>query len=122
MLERYFAAHPLTDVRYMPQFPPMTNRAAWEAVAPADRAELIAYAEDWHLKPWPLLTAGMFASFIRTGSRRDCETPYFDRRRKLCSAVLHVCLTGTETCSLTWRMALSSCAKRACGPSAPTPD
>ena len=97
MLERYFAAHPLTDVRYMPQFPPMTDRAAWDGVACADRTELIAYAEDWHLRPWPMLTAGMFASFIRTGSRRDCETPYFDRRRKLCSAVLHVCLTGTET-------------------------
>ena len=97
MLERYFAAHPLAEVRYAPQFPPMTDRAAWEAVAPADRAALIAYAEDWHNKPWPMLTAGMFASFIRTGSRRDCENPYFDRRRKLCSAVLHVCLTGEDT-------------------------
>lgn len=97
MLERYFAAHPLEDVRYAPQFPPMTDRAAWDSVASADRAALLAYAEDWHQKPWPMLTAGMFASFIRTGSRRDCETPYFDRRRKLCSAVLHVCLMGTET-------------------------
>ena len=96
MLERYFAAHPLADVRYAPQFPPMTDRAAWDSVAPADREALLAYAEDWHQKPWPMLTAGMFASFIRTGSRRDCETPYFDRRRKLCSAVLHVCLTGEE--------------------------
>lgn len=97
MLERYFAAHLLEDVRYAPQFPPMTDRAAWDSVAPADREALLAYAEDWHQKPWPMLTAGMFASFIRTGSRRDCETPYFDRRRKLCSAVLHVCLTGEET-------------------------
>ncbi len=97
MLERYFAAHPLEDVRYAPQFPPMTDRAAWDSVAPVDREALLAYAEDWHQKPWPMLTAGMFASFIRTGSRRDCETPYFDRRRKLCSAVLHVCLTGDAT-------------------------
>ncbi len=96
MLERYFAAHPLTDVRYAPQFPPMSDRAAWENVAPEDRESLIAFAEEWHARPWPMLTAGMFASFIRTGSRRDCETPYFDRRRKLCSAALHVCLTGTE--------------------------
>ena len=96
MLARYFAAHPLTDVRYAPQFPPMKDRAAWETVAPADREALIAYAEEWHARPWPMLTAGMFASFIRTGSRRDCETPYFDRRRKLCSAALNVCLTGKE--------------------------
>ena len=97
MLERYFAAHPLTEVRYAPQFPPMTDRAAWEAVPLADRAALIACAEDWHNKPWPMLTAGMFAAFVRTGSRRDCENPYFDRRRKLCSAVLHACLTGEDT-------------------------
>ena len=96
MLERYFAAHPVTDVRYIPQFPLMSDRAAWENVSSDDRAPLIEYAEAWHAKPWPLLTAGMFASFIRTGSRRDCENPYFDRRRKLCSAVLHVCLTDSD--------------------------
>jgi hypothetical protein len=43
-----------------------------------------------------MITAGLYASFVRTGSRRDCENPYFERRRRLCSAVLHVCLTGTE--------------------------
>ena len=96
MLERYFAAHPVVDVRYVPQFPLMSDRTAWENVSSDDRATLIEYAEAWHAKPWPLLTAGMFASFIRTGSRRDCENPYFDRRRKLCSAVLHVCLTDSE--------------------------
>ena len=97
MLERYFAAHPLTDVRYTPQFPPMTDRAAWENIDPADRAELLAYADKWRAEPWPVLTAGMFAAFIRTGSRTDCQTPYYARRRKLCSAVLHVCLTGDQT-------------------------
>ena len=51
MLERYFAAHPLEDVRYAPQFPPMKDRAAWDSVAPADREALLAYAEDWHQKP-----------------------------------------------------------------------
>ena len=96
MLKAYFAAHPITDVRYVPQFPPMTDRAAWEAIDPADKACLMDFADTWRKKPWPLLTAGMYASFIRTGSRRDCETPYFDRRRKLCASVLHVCLTGTD--------------------------
>jgi len=96
MLERYFAAHPIGEVRYVPQFPVYADRAAWENVALADREALLACAENWHDKPWPVLTAGMYASFIRTGSRRDCENPYFDRRRKLCSAALHVCLTGTE--------------------------
>lgn len=96
MLDRYFAVHPIGEVRYAPQFPLRADRAAWEGVAPADRADLLALAESWHARPYPLLTAGMYASFVRTGSRRDCEAPYFDRRRKLCSAALHVCLTGTE--------------------------
>ncbi|MBQ7137870.1 MAG: heparinase II/III family protein, partial [Clostridia bacterium] len=97
MLDRYFEAHPIGAVRYVPQFPVFTDRTAWEQVAPADREALIAYAESWHGKPWPVITAGMYASFVRTGSRRDCENPYFERRRRLCSAVLHVCLTGETT-------------------------
>ena len=96
MLERYFAAHPLTDVHYRPQFPPISVRAAWDAVDAAGREDLLALAESWRGRPYPLLTAGMYASFIRTGSRRDCENPYFDRRRKLCASALHMCLTGTE--------------------------
>ena len=94
MLERYFAAHPIGEVRYVPQFPVFADRAAWENVDPADKAALLAYADKWRAEPWPMLTAGMYASFIRTGSRTDCQTPYYARRRKLCSAVLHVCLTG----------------------------
>ena len=97
MFERYFDAHPIGEVRYIPQFPVFKDRAAWEGIAPADREALVAYAEKWHGQPWPMLTAGMYASFVRTGSRRDCENPYFDRRRRLCSAVLHVCLTGETT-------------------------
>ena len=96
MFERYFAARPLGEVRYAPQFPVFADRAAWENIVPVDRAALLAYAERCREKPWPLLTAGMYAAFVRTGSRRDCENPYFERRRRLCSAVLHVCLTGTE--------------------------
>lgn len=97
MLDRYFEAHPIGAVRYVPQFPVFTDRTAWEQVAPADREALVTYAECWHGKPWPVITAGMYASFVRTGSRRDCENPYFERRRRLCSAVLHVCLTGETT-------------------------
>ena len=96
MLQEYFAAHPLRDVRYAPQFPPMADRAAWGAVDAADRADLLALGEAWRGTAYPLLTAGMYAAFIRTGSRRDCETPYFARRVKLCSAALHMCLTGTR--------------------------
>ncbi len=97
MLERYFAAHPITEVRYVPQFPAITERAAWDGVDAADRDDMLALAEFWKDKPYPLLTAGMYASFVRTGSRKDCENPYFARRVKLCSAALHMCLTGEDT-------------------------
>ena len=96
MLASYFADHPLTEVRYAPLFPAVSDRAAWAGIDPADRADLLALADRWRSQPYPLLTAGMYAAFVRTGSRTDCQTPYFARRRKLCSAVLHVCLTGED--------------------------
>lgn len=95
MLTDYLAQHPF-EVRFAAQFPAMGERAAWEAVASSDREDLIALAESWRGRPYPLLTAGMYASFVRTGSRWDCEAPYFDRRRKLCAAALHMYLTGSE--------------------------
>ena len=95
MMTDYLAKHPFA-VRYVPQFPEMGDRQAWDGIAPADREDLLALAESWRGRPYPLLTAGMYASFVRTGSRRDCENPYFDRRRKLCASALHMCLTGTD--------------------------
>lgn len=96
MLEEYFAAHPIDEVAYAPQFPPMSERARWEAVAPEDRASLLTLADAWRGQPYPLLTAGMYAAYSRTGSRMACEKPYFARRVKLISAALHMCLTGTD--------------------------
>ncbi len=96
MLTEYLASHPW-QVNYAPQFPNAADRAAWAAIDPADRADLIALGEKWREMPYPVLTAGMYASFIRTGSRKDCENPYFDRRRKLCAAAMHVCATGEDT-------------------------
>ncbi|MBQ8201934.1 MAG: heparinase II/III family protein [Clostridia bacterium] len=96
MMMEYLAAHPLA-ARPVVQFPPAGDRAAWQRVAPGEREDLLALAADWRGKPYPLLTAGMYASYVRTGSRKDCETPYFGRRVKLCAAALHVCLTGEDT-------------------------
>lgn len=96
MMMEYLAEHPL-HVHHVRQFPTMTDRAAWDAVAPEDREDLLALAERWRAQPWPVLTAGMYADFCRTGSRKSCEKPYFDRRRKLIAAALHVCLTGETT-------------------------
>ena len=96
MMLEYLQKHPY-EVRYGAQFPVFADRAAWEQVAPADRDDLLALAETWRGQPYPLLTAGMYASYVRTGSRKDCETPYFQRRVKLIAAAMHVCLTGEMT-------------------------
>lgn len=96
MLEEYFAAHPIHAVRYAPQFPAMAERKRWQAVSEKDRADLLDLAEKWRDRPYPVLTAGHYAAFCRTGSRKACEDPYFARRVKLCSAALHMCLTGTD--------------------------
>ena len=96
MMLTYLAEHPF-EVRYAPQFPLMADRAAWENVDAADRADLLTLAESWRGRPYPALTANMYASFVRTGSRKDCETPYFQRRVKLIAAAMHVCLTGDTT-------------------------
>ncbi len=93
MLSEYLSSR-TWKVNYQPQFPAAADRAAWEAIDPADKADLIALGEKWQAIPYPILTAGMYASYIRTGSRKDCENPYFDRRRKLCAAAMHICVTG----------------------------
>ncbi|MBR4067417.1 MAG: heparinase II/III family protein [Clostridia bacterium] len=74
-------------------FPAMEDRAAWEALPEADKADLLALAEGCGA-PYPLLRATDFLAFIRSGSRTVYEQPYFYRRRKLIASALHCCLTG----------------------------
>ncbi|MGN0745669.1 MAG: hypothetical protein ACI4ML_03220, partial [Aristaeellaceae bacterium] len=75
-------------------FPPMTDRRAWEGVAPEDRQELLDAAARYQTMPYPMLLATQYMAYIRYGSRRVFELPYFERRRKLIAAMLHCCLTG----------------------------
>lgn len=96
MLEEYFAAHPIQTVRYASLFPNAAERDRWQAVAAEDRADLLELAEKWRGQPYPVLTAGHYVAYCRTGSRKACEDPYFARRVKLCSAALHVALTGSD--------------------------
>ena len=75
-------------------FPPAQNRAAWEALPADDRTDIEAFIAKWRGTPYPMLLLSDYAAFVRTGSRAQCETPYFARRRKLIAAVLDVCLHG----------------------------
>ena len=74
-------------------FCPEAGSAAWKNIAPAHRAEILALAERYRQTPYPMRPASGFLDFVRTGSRSADEDPYFLRRRKLCAAALHSCLT-----------------------------
>ena len=79
----------------MDLFPPMEDRGAWQSVALADRQDLLNAAAHYAAMPYPMLLATQFMAYIRDGSRRVFEQPYFERRRKLIAAMMHCCLTGT---------------------------
>jgi len=77
-------------------FPSMNDRAAWQAVSDEDRQDLLAFYDTLKDTPYPMCTASQFMAFVKTGSRKAYEDPYFLRRRKLIASVLHMCLTGTD--------------------------
>ena len=56
--------------------------------------DMETFIAKWRGTPYPMLLLSDYAAFVRTGSRAQCETPYFARRRKLIAAVLDVCLHG----------------------------
>lgn len=78
----------------MDLFPPMGDRGAWANVAPQDRQDLLNAAARYAAMPYPMLLATQYMAYVRDGSRRVFEQPYFERRRKLIAAMLHCCLTG----------------------------
>lgn len=72
-------------------FPSMDDREAWGLV---DSAEIRTLAEEYRGIPYPMRQATDFLAFVRSGSRKADENPYFLRRRKLCIAALNCCITG----------------------------
>jgi len=99
MFGQYLDTHDLRSmIKAMPRcpFPPMRDRAAWEAVDADDREDLLAFYAQLKDTPYPMLTASQFMAFVKTGSRKVYENPYFLRRRKLLAGVMHMCLTGTD--------------------------
>ncbi len=99
MLGAYLNAHPLdTMMTAMPvcPFPAMEARDAWAVLPQADRDDLLALHAQYQHTPYPMCTASQFMAFVRSGSRKAYEDPYFFRRRKLIAAVMHMCLTGTQ--------------------------
>ena len=74
-------------------FGPLHFRFDPAAVSSAHRAEILREAERHAALPWPMRRATDFLAFVRSGSRKADEDPYFLRRRKLCWAAL-ACALG----------------------------
>lgn len=73
-------------------FPPAVDRTAWMTLPAAMRQEIAQLAQDYREQPYPMRRATDFLAFVRNGSRKADENPYFFRRRKLCAAALGYCL------------------------------
>ena len=76
-------------------FFPVDGDPAWQALSTEDREQIRELWESFRGQSYPMRTLTGFMEFVRSGSRKSDETPYFFRRRKLCTAVL-ACLTGNR--------------------------
>ena len=99
MFSAFLDTHPFREmIDGMPvcPFPDAKDRAAWEGISPEDRNDLLALYETLKDVPYPMCTASQFMAFVRSGSRKVYEEPYFLRRRKLIASLLQLCITGAD--------------------------
>lgn len=75
-------------------YPNASDRAAWEALPAAARAQAIADAERHLGMAWPELPATLFLEFYRTGNRSRFERSRNARRQALLTLVLGECVEG----------------------------
>lgn len=97
MLTTFLDEHPLISLLKGTvgcPFASVDNRAVWESIPVQQRSEMIALAEKYRSIPYPLLPATAFMAFVRDGSRKAYEDPYFLRRTKLIAAFMGCCVTG----------------------------
>ena len=96
MLSAFLSEYPLEKLLRKEDafsfFPSAEDHIAWESLTPAHRKAIKDLAEQYKAAPYPLRKATDFLAFVRSGSRRADEDPYFFRRRKLCASVLACCL------------------------------
>lgn len=99
MFSAFLDTHPFREmIGGMPvcPFPSAKDRSAWEDIHPEDKSDLLALYESLKDVPYPMCTAAQFMAFVRSGSRKAYEEPYFLRRRKLIASLMHLCVTGTD--------------------------
>lgn len=94
MLKEIFA-----DIGYkaMPQnefnlYPKITDRAAWENISHAVRAEAIKEAEKYIDYEYPMLPVSKYMMFVNKGTRIEFQKPYNERRKALGTVLVAECL------------------------------
>ncbi len=94
MLSEYLNSHPLEND--LPEAPislfPAAGDRAWQKIIPEHAQEIRTMAAFYASQPYPMRRATDFLAFVRAGSRKADEDPYFFRRRKLCAHTLACCL------------------------------
>ncbi len=90
MFGEYLDRHPMAELLLKEPPAPFlpADDSAWENLPQAYRDEILREADAYRPQPYPMRTAAGFLAFVRDGSRKADETPYFFRRRKLCWAAL----------------------------------
>lgn len=99
MLGEYLEQHPLIDMlvsHVTCPFPAANDRTAWESLPQQTRESLLAMAAEYRKIDYPVLKATQFLAFVRDGSRKAWENPYFLRRKKLIAAAVGCCVSGTD--------------------------
>ena len=97
MLGEYLDEHSLSTllIKERKLFPRLEERERWETVPEEMRREILQMAEEYKGIEYPMCLATQFLCFVRDGSRKAYEEPYFLRRRKLIASFLHCCITGS---------------------------
>lgn len=72
-------------------YPTVNDRAFWNALPDGVKRELIAQAETFREKPWPMLPATSFMEFYRSGSKEPYQSSSLGRRHRLGCLVLAEC-------------------------------
>ena len=75
------------------RFPyPVCGDEAWKCLAPQSREQLETWGKEALGTAYPMLTATQFMAYVRDGSRKVYEDPYFMRRRILIGSALAYCI------------------------------
>lgn len=74
------------------RIPRASERAAWQGIDPRFSSEILSAAQGLSQEGYPAVRATQYMAYVRDGSRRAYEAPYFARRQRLVTAALAECI------------------------------